>query len=206
MTTTKLPARGSLGARDRPRRPGVSKSLDLAALHARARARRRAPRRRRLARRRHRQVHRTLAKDKFLVDEPSSTDRIWWGEVNQKLAESNFDGLRDKVTSHLGAADALFVIDAWAGADPAHRIGVRVVTAHPYHALFAKTMFIDPTDDELARSEPQALVLHTPDLEADPDEDGTRTSTRRSCSIPAGPSCSSSGRSMRVRSRSRSSR
>ena len=25
-------------------------------------------------------------KDKFLVDEPSSTDRIWWGEVNQKLA------------------------------------------------------------------------------------------------------------------------
>ena len=29
------------------------------------------------------------------------------------------------------------------GADPAHRIGVRVVTAHPYHALFAKTMFID---------------------------------------------------------------
>jgi phosphoenolpyruvate carboxykinase (ATP) len=70
-------------------------------------------------------------KDKFLVDEPSSTDRIWWGEVNQKLAESNFDGLRDKVTSHLGSADALFVIDAWAGADPAHRIGVRIATAHP---------------------------------------------------------------------------
>jgi phosphoenolpyruvate carboxykinase (ATP) len=91
-------------------------------------------------------------KDKFLVDEPSSTDRIWWGEVNQKLAESNFDGLRDKVTSHLGSADALFVIDAWAGADPAHRIGVRIVTAHPYHALFAKTMFIDPSCSCSARS------------------------------------------------------
>jgi phosphoenolpyruvate carboxykinase (ATP) len=116
-------------------------------------------------------------KDKFLVDEPSSTDRIWWGEVNQKLAEANFDGLREKVTSHLAAADALFVIDAWAGADPAHRIGVRVVTAHPYHALFAKTMFIDPTDDELATFRPQALVLHTPDLEADPDTDDTRSST-----------------------------
>jgi phosphoenolpyruvate carboxykinase (ATP) len=116
-------------------------------------------------------------KDKFLVDEPSSTDRIWWGEVNQKLAESNFDGLRDKVTSHLGSADALFVIDAWAGADPAHRIGVRIVTAHPYHALFAKTMFIDPSDDELASFRPRALVLHTPDLESDPDEDATRSST-----------------------------
>src|SRR5690242_16073772 len=42
-------------------------------------------------------------KDKFLVDEPSSTERIWWGEVNQKLAEASFDGLREKVTAHLGA-------------------------------------------------------------------------------------------------------
>jgi phosphoenolpyruvate carboxykinase (ATP) len=116
-------------------------------------------------------------KDKFLVDEPSSTDRIWWGEVNQKLAESNFDRLRDKVTSRLGSADALYVVDAWAGADPAHRIGVRVITAHPYHALFAKTMFIDPTGDELASFQPQAIVLHTPDVEADPDEDATRSST-----------------------------
>src|ERR1700759_725647 len=82
-------------------------------------------------------------KDKFLVDEPSSTDRIWWGEVNQKLGERNFDGLREKVTAQLAQADALYVVDAWAGADAAHRIGVRVVTAHPYHALFAKNMIID---------------------------------------------------------------
>jgi phosphoenolpyruvate carboxykinase (ATP) len=116
-------------------------------------------------------------KDKFLVDEPSSTERIWWGEVNQKLSEDRFDGLRDKVVAQLEAADTLYVVDAWAGADPAHRIGVRVVTAHPYHALFAQTMFIDLTDDEQASFEPQALVLHTPDLEADPGEDGTRSTT-----------------------------
>jgi phosphoenolpyruvate carboxykinase (ATP) len=116
-------------------------------------------------------------KDKFLVDEPSSTDRIWWGEVNQKLAESSFDSLHDKVAAHLGAAQALYVVDAWAGADPVYRIGVRVVTAHPYHALFAKTMFIDPTGSELASFRPRAVVLHTPDLESDPEEDGTRSST-----------------------------
>ncbi|HEY0416957.1 MAG TPA: phosphoenolpyruvate carboxykinase (ATP) [Gaiellaceae bacterium] len=116
-------------------------------------------------------------KDKFLVDEPSSSGRIWWGDVNQKLPEARFDGLREKVASHLAAAEPLYVVDAWCGADPAHRIGVRVVTAHPYHALFAATMFIDPTPDELADFTPQALVLHTPDLEADTDEDGTRSST-----------------------------
>src|SRR5207342_2848574 len=71
----------------------------------------------------------------------------------------------------------LYVIDAFAGADREHRIGVRVVTASPYHALFAKTMFIRPTGEELDAHEPQALVLHAPGVEADPEADGTRTGT-----------------------------
>src|SRR4051794_38896185 len=116
-------------------------------------------------------------KDKFLVQEESSQDRIWWGEVNQPFSPERFDSLRDKVTTHLESADALYVIDAWAGADPAHRIGVRVITAHPYHALFAKTMFIELAPGEASSFVPQAVVLHTPDLEADPAEDGTRTGT-----------------------------
>jgi phosphoenolpyruvate carboxykinase (ATP) len=116
-------------------------------------------------------------KDKFLVDEPSSTDRIWWGDVNQKISEDHYEGLREKVTAHLAAASALYVVDAWAGADHTHRLGVRVITAHPYHALFARTMFIDLRPEEQAAFRPQSVVLHTPDLEADPDEDGTRTGT-----------------------------
>ncbi len=116
-------------------------------------------------------------KDKFVVREPGSEARIWWGEVNSPLTEDQFDGLREKVTRHLGDSSTLYVVDAWAGADPAHRIGVRVVTAHPYHALFAKTMFIDLAQDERDRFEPKALVLHTPDLEAEPAVDGTRTGT-----------------------------
>jgi phosphoenolpyruvate carboxykinase (ATP) len=116
-------------------------------------------------------------KDKFIVREPASEDRIWWGEVNGELSEDHFYGLREKVTRRLGDSSTLYIVDAWAGADEAHRIGVRVVTAHPYHALFAKTMFIDLADDDQDSFEPKALVLHTPDLEADPDVDGTRTGT-----------------------------
>ena len=114
--------------------------------------------------------------DKFIVREPSSEDRIWWGG-NKELAEDAYDRLRDKVTAFLGAEASLYVVDAFAGADPAHRIAVRVITTHPYHALFAKTMFIDPTPKELGRFVSQALVLHAPGLEADPEEDGTRTGT-----------------------------
>ena len=116
-------------------------------------------------------------KDKFLVEEDGSRDRIWWGDVNQPLSERHFDGLREKVAARLGDADSLYVVDAWAGADAAHRIGVRVITAHPYHALFAKTMFIELAAGEEDEFQPEALVLHTPDLEAVPDEDGTRTGT-----------------------------
>jgi phosphoenolpyruvate carboxykinase (ATP) len=116
-------------------------------------------------------------KDKFVVEEPGSQDRVWWGEINQPLPEDRFDGLRAKVVGHLGLRDPLYVVDAFAGADPAHRIGVRVVTGSPYHALFAKTMFIIPADAELQSFAPDVIVLHAPAVEADPDTDGTRTGT-----------------------------
>ena len=115
--------------------------------------------------------------DKFVVDEPGSTDRIWWGDVNHALAEHHFEGLRTKVVDHLARQETLYVVDHFAGANPDHRVGVRVVTASPYHALFAKTMFIAPTGREMARFAVDSLVLHAPEVEADPNEDGTRGGT-----------------------------
>jgi phosphoenolpyruvate carboxykinase (ATP) len=111
-----------------------------------------------------------------VVEEPGSESRIWWGPVNQPLSEEQFEGLREKVVDHLERQD-LYVVDAFAGADPTHRISVRVITDRPYHALFAKTMFIDPTAEELESFEPDALVLHAPAVEADPAENGTRSGT-----------------------------
>ncbi len=90
-------------------------------------------------------------KDKFIVREPGSEDRIWWAG-NGALEPKNFDVLRDKVVAHIEQAPLVYVIDAYAGADPKHRISVRVVTTLPYHALFAKTMFIEP-----ARLRPRAF-------------------------------------------------
>ena len=114
--------------------------------------------------------------DKFVVREPGSEDRIWWGKVNQEIDEEHFEGLRDKVASFLEEQD-LYVVDSFAGADPAHRLGVRLVTYSPWHALFAKTLFIEPAEDELDQLEPQALILHAPPVEADPAADATRSST-----------------------------
>jgi len=115
-------------------------------------------------------------KDKFIVREPGSESRIWWDEVNAEISEDDFDRLRERVAARLGEVD-VYVIDAFAGSDPAHRIGVRVITESPWHALFAKTLFIDPTADELADMETDALVLHAPSVTAVPEEDGTRSGT-----------------------------
>jgi phosphoenolpyruvate carboxykinase (ATP) len=114
--------------------------------------------------------------DKFVVREPGSEDRIWWSKINQDLEPEQFEGLRTKVVSQLESQD-LYVVDAFAGADPVHRLSLRVITDSPWHALFAKTLFIDPTDDELADFEPEALVLHAPAVEADPATDRTRSET-----------------------------
>ncbi|MES1247754.1 MAG: phosphoenolpyruvate carboxykinase (ATP), partial [Actinomycetota bacterium] len=115
-------------------------------------------------------------KDKFVVREPSSQDRIWWGG-NGEIDEDSFAGVREKVVQFLDAQPTLYVINAFAGADHKHRIAVRVITSRPYHALFAKTMFIEPTHEELRKFEPQALVLHAPEVEADPATDNTRSGT-----------------------------
>jgi phosphoenolpyruvate carboxykinase (ATP) len=110
-------------------------------------------------------------KDKFIVREPGSEDRIWWSDVNAEISEEHFDGLRGKVAAHLEKRD-VYVIDAYCGADPKHRLSVRILTAHPYHALFAKTMFEPAEADDF---EPDVLVLHEPEVEAVPEQDGTRS-------------------------------
>ena len=89
-------------------------------------------------------------KDKFVVREPGSEERIWWGDVTRDLGGA-FRRAARKGRAHLGGSH-LYVVDAFAGADPEHRIAVRVITNHPYHELFARTMFIDPSEDELRDS------------------------------------------------------
>ena len=113
-------------------------------------------------------------KDKFVVREPKSEGRIWWGAINQPIEESNHDALGARLREHLSAAPNLYVIDAFAGADPAERLAVRVVSESAWHALFAQTMFIVPSDDELLAADPEALILHAPTFTADPATDGTR--------------------------------
>ena len=70
-------------------------------------------------------------KDKFVVAEPGSEDRIWWGEINHPLPRTGSTACGRRSSSTSTAQDPLYVVDAFAGADPAHRIGVRVHHGEP---------------------------------------------------------------------------
>ena len=114
--------------------------------------------------------------DKFIVDEPSITADVWWGKINQRLAPEKFTVLKGRVQAYLQGQD-LFVQDLYAGADPAHRVRVRMVTTGAWQALFARNMFIRPPEHELADFKPDYTILHAPLFQADPAIDGVRSGT-----------------------------
>ncbi|HEV2862538.1 MAG TPA: phosphoenolpyruvate carboxykinase [Pyrinomonadaceae bacterium] len=115
------------------------------------------------------------AKDKAIVREPSSADKVFWGEVNKEFSQEQFNALRDRMMRHADGRD-LFVQDTYAGADPHYRLPVRVVTELAWHSLFARTMFIN--DAEAGGGfEPQFTVVNFPSFKADPAKDGTRSPT-----------------------------
>ncbi len=114
--------------------------------------------------------------DRFVVREPSSEERVWWGKVNQPISEEHYAALREDVVAHLEGQD-LYVRDMWAGADPAYRLAVRVITPNAWHNLFAHNMFRRPDEAELDDLVPGFTILHAPEYEADPGRHGTRTST-----------------------------
>src|SRR5688572_29979561 len=115
------------------------------------------------------------AKDKFVVDEASSSPQIWW-EKNGKIDAEAFDRLHEAVRAHLSSQE-LFVQDLFGGADPAHRLPVRFYTPNAWHALFVRNMFIRPGAADLASFTPRFTVLHAPEFECDPAAHGCRSNT-----------------------------
>ena len=111
--------------------------------------------------------------DKFIVHEPSSADKVWWGRVNQPLDPARFEVLVQDVKAYLNTKE-LFIRDVNAGADPDHRLNVRLISESAWHTLFAYNQFIRPYPAELADFEPNFTILHAPEFHPDPQRHGTR--------------------------------
>ena len=99
--------------------------------------------------------------DKRIVKHPDSEGDVWWGPVNIAMNERAFQLNRERAIDYLNLSDRLYVIDAFAGWHPRHRLKIRVLCARPYHALFMHTMLIRPTIAELAAfGEPDYVIFN----------------------------------------------
>jgi len=112
------------------------------------------------------------ARDKFIVEEAASADKVWWGKVNKPFATEHFDLLFRRLQAYLQGRD-LYVQDCFAGHDAKYRLPIRVITETAWHSLFARNMFIQPDDSELQEHVPEFTVLHVPNFQAIPEIDGT---------------------------------
>src|SRR6476620_9271298 len=77
--------------------------------------------------------------DKFIVREPSSESKVWWGKVNQPMEPEKFNTLHLRMLAYLQGKD-IFVQDCFAGADPVYRLPIRIITETAWHSLFAHNM------------------------------------------------------------------
>ena len=84
-------------------------------------------------------------KDKYIVDEISSNDKIWWGEVNQKISEKIFDQLYSQVIKYYNNSKTkTYMFDGFAGAEKAYNLSVRFLVKKAWQAHFVNNMFLRP--------------------------------------------------------------
>ena len=116
-------------------------------------------------------------KDKYIVEEASSKDKIDWGNVNRPISSEIFESLYTKVLRHLKSKDELFVFKGFAGADPASRLSIQVVNEYAWHNLFVHQLFIRPNEEELKAHHAQFTIVSAPSFKANPAIDGTDSET-----------------------------
>ena len=117
------------------------------------------------------------ANDKLIVREPTTEEKIWWGQYNRPYSAEKFAELHSRLQAFLQGRD-LFVQDCYAGADPAYRLPVRIITEYAWHSLFARNMFILPeTSEEYRRHVPEFTIICAPSFKSFPTIDCTPSDT-----------------------------
>tara|TARA_R100000306_G_scaffold14634_1_gene18188 strand:+ start:7853 stop:9451 length:1599 start_codon:yes stop_codon:yes gene_type:complete len=112
-------------------------------------------------------------KDRFIVKDEVTEDKVWWGDINIPFDASKFDALYEKVTDYLSEKE-IYVRDSYACAHDDYQLNIRVINEYPWSNMFAHNMFLRPTEKELESFDPEWLIVNAPGFMANPEVDGTR--------------------------------
>lgn len=103
--------------------------------------------------------------DKFIVDEETSRDNIWWknerrkASDNKPISEETWQDLKKRSVEQL-SDKAIYVQDGYCGANEDTRLKIRFIVEVAWQAHFVKNMFIRPSDEELENFEPDFVVFN----------------------------------------------
>lgn len=112
-------------------------------------------------------------KDRFIVKDEITSQKVWWGDINIPFSPDNFDKLYDKVVDYLSEKE-VYVRDCYACADENYRLNIRVINEYPWSNMFVANMFLRPANSELDNFDPEWMVINAPGFMAVADVDGTR--------------------------------
>ena len=113
-------------------------------------------------------------KDRFLVKDDLTKDKVWWGRINKPISPENFDKLQNEVVNYLSSKE-LYVRDGYVCAHPKYRMNIRTVTEYPWSNFFVNSMFLRPNENEKEDFQEDWLILCAPGYEApDPNAFGIR--------------------------------
>lgn len=110
-------------------------------------------------------------KDRYVVDEPTSNDKINWNNENKKISEEAFERIYGKVAAYLSNRD-VYLFDGFAGADPSYRLAIRVINEYASQNLFMNNMLIRPTEEELEKFNEEFTVICAPGLKLNAELEG----------------------------------
>ncbi|HEY2030242.1 MAG TPA: phosphoenolpyruvate carboxykinase (ATP) [Myxococcales bacterium] len=115
------------------------------------------------------------ANDKFIVKNAATENKVWWAK-NKSYTQEKFDKVFARIKKYLEDKE-VFVLDAFVGTHPEHRIPVRVITEYAWHQLFIRTMLLPAKPGEYTAKTDPYLIIDLPHFHTSKEEDGVNGPT-----------------------------